>query len=141
MARTRPPLWFWIVTALLIGWGLVGVIGFYMGLSESVRAQMDAYDRGLYENAPGWYMPLYGIATWSGLLGSVLLGLRRRWARPIYVVSLVAVVVMFGWTLVMTDLIAVKGFVTAAAFPIFIALVAAFEIWLAGYAEKRGWIG
>jgi hypothetical protein len=140
MTTTRPPVWFWIVVALLIGWGIVGVIGFYMGLSDSVRAQMDAYDRGLYESAPGWYMPVYGIATWAGLLGSVLLAFRRRLARPFYIVSLVAVVVMFGWTLGMTDLIVVKGFVTAAAFPIFIAAVGAFEIWLANHAARRGWI-
>jgi hypothetical protein len=141
MTTNRPPLWFWIVVALLIGWGIVGVTGFYMGVSDSVRAQMDAYDRSLYENAPGWYMPVYGAATWAGLLGSVLFAFRRRWARPVYIVSLVAVVVMFGWTLGMTDLIAHKGLVTAAAFPIFIALVGAFEIWLATYAVRRGWIG
>lgn len=136
----RPPLWFWIVVALLILWGIVGVIGFYMGTSESVRAQMTAYDRGLYDNAPGWYMPVYGVATWSGLIGSIVLALRRRFARPLYIVSLVAVVVMFGWTFAMTDLIAVKGVVTATAFPIFIAAVAVFEIWLAGEAAKRGWL-
>ncbi len=141
MTRTRAPILFWIVVVLLILWGLSGTVGFYMSLSEATRAQMSAYDRSLYENAPGWYMPVYGVAVWGGLFGSVLLLLRRRIARWFYVASLVAVVVMFGWTFAMTDLIAVKGVATAVAFPILIALIGAFEIWFAGYAERRGWIG
>ena len=141
MTDKRPSIWFRIVVALLILWGIVGVIGFHMGLSDSVRAQMDAYDRHLYESAPGWYMPIYGLAVWSGLIGSVLLALRRRLARNVYIISLAAIVVMFGWTLGTTDLIARKGLVTAAAFPIFIAAVAAFEIWLSRHARRRGWIG
>jgi hypothetical protein len=141
MTRTRPPIWFWIVIALLILWGLSGVFGFYMSVSSSARAQMSAYDRSLYENAPGWYMPVYAVAVWAGLGGSVLLALRRRLAQPFYVASFVAVVVMFGWTFAATDLIAVKGVATAVTFPILIGLLCVFEIWLARRAERRGWIG
>ena len=141
MSRNRPPLWFWIVLALLILWGLSGVFGFYMSLSAATRAGMSAYDRALYENAPRWYMPVYGIAVWAGLIGSVLLAFRRRVARLLYVASLVAVVVMFGYTFAATDLIAVKGVATAITFPIVIVLIGAFQIWLAGHAERRGWIG
>jgi hypothetical protein len=141
MSRTRPPLWFWIVVALLILWGLSGLVGFYMGVSEAARAQMSAYDRSLYENAPGWYLPVYGVAVWAGLIGSALLAFRRLVARLFYIASLVAVLVMFGYTFAATDLIAVKGVATAVTFPIVIALIGAFEIWLAGHSERRGWIG
>jgi hypothetical protein len=140
MSRTRPPLWFWIVVALLILWGLSGLVGFYMGVSEAARAQMSAYDRSLYENAPGWYLPVYGVAVWAGLIGSALLAFRRRVARLFYIASLVAVLVMFGYTFAATDLIAVKGVATAVTFPIVIALIGAFEIWLAAHSERHGWI-
>lgn len=141
MSRIRPPVWFRIVAIVLVLWGIVGVFAFHASFLESVRATMDAYDRKLYDAWPVWYAPVYGVAVWTGLIGSVLLALRRRVARPFFVVSLVAVVVMFGWTFVATDLIAVKGVVTATAFPIAIALTCVFQIWLAGYAERRGWIG
>ncbi|WP_374943748.1 hypothetical protein [Sphingomonas sp.] len=141
MARTRAPIWFWIAVVVLILWGIVGVLGFHASFLDSIRATMDPYDRKLYDAWPVWYAPVYGIAVWSGLIGSVLLALRRRVARPVYVVSLVGVIIMFGWTFVATDLIAVKGVVTATAFPIVIALICVFEIWLAGHAARRGWIG
>jgi hypothetical protein len=137
----RPPVWFWVAAAVLILWGLSGVFGFYMSLSAAARAQMSAYDRSLYENAPEWYMPVYGAAVWSGLIGSVLLAFRRRIARLFYIASLVAVVVMFVWTFAATDLIAVKGIATAVTFPMLIALIGAFQIWLADHAARRGWIG
>lgn len=141
MARTRAPVGFRIAVVVLILWGIVGVFAFHASFVESVRATMDAYDRRLYDSWPVWYAPVYGVAVWSGLIGSVLLALRRRVARPVYVASLVAVVIMFGWTFVATDLIAVKGVLTAVAFPVGIALICVFEIWLAGHAARRGWIG
>ena len=141
MTRTRPPIWFWIVVGVLVLWGLSGILNFYLSLSEGMRAQMSAYDRALFERAPAWYMPVYGIAVWAGLAGSALLVLRRRLARPFYIASLVAVMVMFGWTFAATDLIAVKGVATATGFPILVALICAFEIWLAGHALRHGWIG
>ena len=140
MTVYRPPIWFWIVVALLILWGLSGVGMFHWSQTEGFRAQLDGYDRAHYANAPRWYLAVYGLAVWSGLIGSVLLALRKRVARPFYIVSLVAVVVMFGFEFVGTDLIATKGVLVATGFPIFIALVCVFEIWLAGLATRRGWI-
>jgi hypothetical protein len=66
---------------------------------------------------------------------------RSRTARPIFIASLIAVVVQFGYIFASTDLMAVKGFVAAAGFPIVVVIIAAFQIWLAGHAQSRGWIG
>jgi hypothetical protein len=141
MTRTRPPAWFWIVVAVLILWGFMGVFAFYTSLSEIARASMSTYDRRLYESQPGWYSPVYGISIWAGLAGSVLLALKRRLAWWFYLVSLIGVVVMFGWIFATTDLIAAKGIVTATGFPIVIALVCLFQLWIAKHAAQRGWIG
>ena len=45
-----------------------------------------------------------------------------------------------GWSLGATDMITVKGFVGAAGFPLVIASIGVFEIWLSGHAIRRGWI-
>lgn len=140
--RNRAPVWFWIVAALILLWGLAGVAAFYMDVTMSAEkfAELPDYDRQLMAGRPQWYIWLYGVAVWSGLLAAVVLLLRSAIAYAGFVLSLIAVIAMFGYIFATTDLIAVKGFVEAAGFPAVIAAIAAFQVWLAQYARRRGWI-
>lgn len=139
----KPPVWFWVAGTLLLIWGLIGFGGFVTDrmMTPEMVAKMSDYDRQLRMSQPGWTVWAYGLATVTGLLGSLALLMRRRVAQPLYVVSLVFVVVLFGYVLGGTDIIAAKGFATAAGLPIVIALLALFSIWLASLARRRGWIG
>lgn len=140
--KVKPPAWFWVVAVLLALWGVIGVVGFQIDVAMTPAdvAKLPPYNQRLYTGRPAWQIATYGVATWTGLLGSIVLLLRKAWARALYVLSLVAVVAMFGWTFVATDIIAVKGLAVAAGLPVAIALIAVFEIWLAGLARQRGWI-
>lgn len=141
--RVKPPGWFWVVAALLLLWGASGVFGFYMSLhmSPATMAAMTDYDRRLYADRAAWFIATYGIAVWASLLGATLLLFRRGWAEPVFIVSLIAVIVMFGWEFGATDLIAIKGVLVATGFPIVIALIGLFQIWFTRRARARGWIG
>lgn len=143
MTTTKPPAWFWIVAIVLLLWGAMGVATFYLSLqmSPAALAAMTEYDRQLYTERATWFIVTYGVAVWGALIGTLLLLLRRAWARPVYILSLIAVVVMFGWMFLATDIIAVKGVLVATGFPILIAVIGAFQIWFAGLAQRRGWIG
>lgn len=140
--KVKPPAWFWVVAVLLALWGVIGVVGFQVDVAMTPAdvARLPPYDQQLYTGRPSWQIATYGVATWTGLLGSIVLLLRKAWARALYILSLVAVVAMFGWTFIATDIIAVRGVVVAAGLPVAIALIAVFEIWLAGVARRRGWI-
>lgn len=140
--RQPPPRWFGIVAILLILWGLAGIGAFYgdVTMSESRLAAMDAFDREFYRSRPDWFVWVYGVAVWSGLIGSVLLLARQRFARLLYIVSLVAVIVQFGWVFVATDLVAAKGAGQVVPFPIVIVAIALFQLWLATRAARRGWL-
>ena len=139
--RSRAPLWFWVVGVLLLFWGVMGIVAFYQDVSATPEqlARLSAYDRALLASRPAWFIWVYGAAVWSGLIGTIALLLRSGTCRPLFVLSLVLIVVMFGYIFAVTDLIAVKGFATAALFPILIAAIAIFQIWFAGVAHRRGW--
>ncbi|TPG22604.1 hypothetical protein EAH87_02025 [Sphingomonas koreensis] len=141
-AIEKPPAWFWIVAALLLLWEAVGVYAcFYqVRLGPDAWPNNDDYDRALYASLPVWYNWVYAIATGAGLLGAIALIARRSIATPLLIVSLVAIVVMFGYVLGATDLIAHKGFATAAGFPIVIFLLGLLAVYLARLAGKRGWL-
>ena len=140
--RTKPPLWFWVVAIVLLLWAIAGVVGFHIDLAmtATARAKLDPYDRQFYVIRPRWFVPVYGVAVWTGLVGSFLLLARRDLARPLYVVSLAAALIMFGWMFAATDVIAHKGMLAAVGLPIFIWVICVFEIWLVGHAHRRGWV-
>lgn len=137
----KPPTWFWIISGLIVLWGAMGVFAFYtdVTMSEEMIAAMPEYDRQFYQARPSWMPVVYGLATWGGLLGGIALLLRRRAALILFLVSLIAVIVQFGWVFGATDLIAAKGAWTLI-FPLFILAVALFQIWFANQAAKRGWL-
>ncbi len=140
---TKTPLWFRTLAVLLILWGAMGVFAWVqqMRLGAEAMGPATAYDRALYASLPGWHDWVYLIAVSAGLVGAVMLLLGSALARPVFAVSLVGVVVMFGWMFLATDIIAVKGVPLAMGFPIVIVTIAVLQLWLAGMAVRRGWIG
>ncbi len=140
---TKTPLWFRTLAVLLILWGAMGVFAWVqqMRLGAEAMGPATAYDSALYASLPGWYDWAYLIAVSAGLVGAVMLLLGSALARPVFAVSLVGVVVMFGWMFLATDIIAVKGVPLAVGFPIVIVTIAVLQLWLAGMAMRRGWIG
>jgi hypothetical protein len=140
--RQRPASWFPIAAVLLVVWGLFGCAAFYMHVAfgAAMDPQATDWDRAFYAGLPMWLNIDYAVAVLGGLLGSIALLLRSRPARPLYILSLAAVVIQFGYIFVGTDLIAHKGAATVVPFPLFIAAVAVFQVWLATHATQRGWI-
>lgn len=142
MTRVEAPAWFRIVSILLVLWEAMGCFACVMQfrLGAAAMGPVDAWSAAYYAALPGWYNPVYAVATFGGLLGGLALILRDRRALWLFRVSLAAVIVMFGYAFAATDLIAHKGLAQVVPFPLFIAAVGVFSIWLAGHAARRGWI-
>ena len=143
VTSVKRPAWFMVMAVILLLWEAVGVYACYLQLSMGPASwpSSAAYERALYASLPGWYNVVYALATGSGLLGAIALVARRRLAEPLFVLSAIAIIVMFGYTFVTTDLIAHKGVVVATTFPVVILLIGLFAIGLARLADRRGWIG
>lgn len=95
--------------------------------------------RNLMEARPIWMIAAYAIAVWVGLVGSVLLRMRRKLAEPLLLVSLVTAVLTFlpyaivpaVSDLVTTNDIAVAVVVLAITWTIY---------WFARHSRQRGWL-
>jgi hypothetical protein len=138
----RAPKWFTIIAVLLVLWGIGGCGAFYSHLRYGADAIAGAteYDRRLFASLPTWFNIVYGLAVGAGILGALALLFRSRWAVGLFAISLVAAVVQFGWTFLATDLITEKGVRVAVSFPLLIAGIAAFQLWLARHALRKGWL-
>ena len=134
-------MWFRITTGVLVLWGLVGCFMCLqqVRLGADAMGQGSAYDHALYAALPNWYDPLFALAVLTGLIGAMLLFMRRATARPFLIASLVATMAQFGWLFATTDIVAHKGASETLGLPLVIIAVAAFTLWLVGHARQKGW--
>jgi ABC-type xylose transport system permease subunit len=134
----KPTRRFWIVSVVALAWNLIGVMSYLMSVTSGPEALPEA-ERNLYADIPAWATAAYAIAVFSGLLGCVALLLRKTWAVPLFIVSLVAVLVQMGYAFFMTALFEVKG-ASAAVLPLLILAIAAYLAWFSRSAQERHWL-
>ncbi len=139
---TQPTKGYWIISALALLWNLIGVATYLMSVTmgPEALAEMSEAERALYTDVPVWATSAYAIAVFSGTLACVALLLRKTWARPLFALSLVAIIVQMGHALLMTPMLEVQGG-GAAVLPVLIIAVAVFLLWYAGRAKRQGWLG
>ena len=91
----RTPWHLWVVGVVTALWNGFGCLDYVMTQTNRDQwfAQMDITEAQLaYFNAmPAWTHAAWAIGVWGGLLGAILLLLRKKLALPVFVVS------FLGW--------------------------------------------
>lgn len=138
--NARPPGWFWIVSVLALSWSAIGVYAFIRQVSGPAEAAgLPTGVQIFYDSLPGWVTAAFAIAVFGALLGCIGLVNRKTWARPLLIVSLVAVLLQDFWALVFANALSMMG--TMVLGPTLLALaVAIFLVWVADRGVKRGWL-
>jgi hypothetical protein len=138
---TKPPTWFYIVAAILVLWECIGCYAYISQVSMTAAdmARLPVAEQEVWKIMPAWITSAYALAVWVGLAGGIALLLRRRISRTLFIVSLIAVVVQFGWTFAATPILTTVG-ATAAIFPLFIIAVGVMAIWFSAKAAANGWL-
>ena len=141
-AQSKRPVWFVAVAVILLLWAVAGVASFgaHVFVGEKMAAEQGAWDLDYYRALPAWFAWDYALATLAALAGAIALLVRSRQAVMLYVLSLIGVVIQFGYVFVGTDLLAHKGAAATVPFPVFIALMGCVQIVLARFAAKRVWV-
>jgi hypothetical protein len=139
--RTQVPFWYWIVAVLALLWEAAGCYSYLTQVTMKAAdiARLPAAQRDPWLSMPAWMWSIYAVAVWVGLTGALALLMRQRWARGLFIVSLVAVIVQFGWVFLATPALARLG-ASAAALPACIVVIGAALVWFAGVAVRRGWL-
>ena len=137
-ATSAVPAWFWIAAAGALLFELLGCFMFYAQMSIDPDT-LPIDQRAMWDASPPWISAAYGVAVGVGVVGAVLLLMRRRLAEPLLLVSLVAVAVQFGGVLLVP---AIREVTPSAAYNLPIAIfVVCYGIWmLSRLARKRGWL-
>lgn len=102
----KPPLHLWIVAGLATLWNAFGCYDYFMTRTQGaayIESMMPGFDGDAmiaYINSfPAWASAGWALGVWGGLIGSVLLLMRHRWAVIALGVSLVGAVIGIGYQL------------------------------------------
>ena len=100
--RTKTPIWFWIASVAALMWNAFGAFDYLMTRTRNVDylSQMPgltAQDILTYiDGLPIYAQFGWGLGVWGGLLGSLLLVTRSRFAVHAFAASLIGAAVSFG---------------------------------------------
>ncbi len=141
MATAMPvsrPAWFTAVALIAVIWNALGVAMYLssVGVFGDPTAGLTNAERMAATSIPEWITGAFAIGTCAGLIGSIGLLLRRTWAQPVLILSLVALLVLEGWILFFSGAREVFGI----GIPITVVTGAVLLAWLATQARRRGWL-
>jgi len=133
------PVWYWAISAILLVWNAIGCFACIsqMTMSAAKLATLHEAQREAWVAMPMTIKAAYVIAVGAGLLGSIALLCRCVAAGPLFIASLLAVIVQFGWFFVVHKGAAKLG-ASSLAFPIIIALIAVAQIGFACWVKAQG---
>ena len=89
------PVHLWIVGIVALLWNGMGAVDYVMTetRNEEYMSQFTPEQLEFFYGFPAWIVALWAIAVWGGVLGAVLLLLRRKAAAPVFIVSFASMVV------------------------------------------------
>ena len=140
-----PGIGFWAVSFGLLLWGLAGASIYVAWMVETPEefasgaesaANAEAYAEYV-ANIPAWAMGAGMLAAAARLLGAIGLLLRRAWALPLYIVSVVLFMVALFRAFVLADVASVMSASHIATEVIFLGL-GLFAIGFARAQKTRG---
>ncbi|MBA8889097.1 hypothetical protein FHW12_003340 [Dokdonella fugitiva] len=135
------PAWFKFVAVLALLWNLLGCIAFFsdLNLSPEDLAKLPEAQQALYAARPGWAVAATAMAVFGGALGSMGLLLRKKWALPVFVLSLLGIIVQDMGLFVLADGLSLAGPVVVVLQSVVLAVGIGLVL-LSRKGIARGWL-
>ena len=138
----QAPKWYLPTAVVAFLWNVLGCLAYLADVTikpEDV-AKMTAAQQAMYHSRPAWAVAAMACAVWFGLAGSLGLILKKRWATPLLIVSLVGVIGQDIALFMVRGFIEVGGY-AAVVLQGCVLLIAIALVLLARRARAQEWIG
>lgn len=139
----KAPVHLWIVGVFSLVWNAWGCSDYLMTRMRSTEwlSQGGADPQVMLawiDSFPIYAQFGWGLGVWMGLLGSVLLLMRHRWAVPAYALSLLGALIGLGYQIVASPAPAPMNEGFFALIPYIIIIVAALLLFYANRQKQAG---
>jgi hypothetical protein len=91
----RTPWHLWVIGVVALLWSAIGALDYVMTqtMNEAYMSQFTPEQLAFFTSFPTWVVAAWAIAVWGGVLGGLLLLLRRRYAVWVFLASLIAMTI------------------------------------------------
>ncbi len=134
ISERRTPWHLWTIGILGFLWSSIGAVDYLMTQTrnEAYMSQFTPEQLEYFYGFPAWVVAFWALAVWGGVLGTILLLLKKRLAVPVLLVSFVSMIVTSIHNFVLADGLDVTGGAGLAFSGVI--FVVALGLWL--YARK-----
>ena len=139
----RAPAHLWVTGILALLWNAFGCYDYLMSRMHNVdylKSMMPSVDPtvayGFMDSMPLYASIGWGLGVWGGLLGAILLLVRSRYAVHAFALSLVGMVLSFGYQLFVAK--NVPPGMDSPTIPAVIFVVGLYLLWYAMRMNKAG---
>lgn len=136
----KPTTLFWIIGVLALLWNIMGVAA-YLGqayMTDEVLTSLSDAEQVYYNNLPAWVTGAFAIAVFGGALGSIGLLLKKKWATPLFIISLIGVLGQLIYNFFIQKYVELSG--TKMLMPIIVLIIAVFLVWYSKQSKAKGWL-
>ena len=140
-STNTPPICFWILGFLAFAWNAMGVNQYLQQAynTESFRALYTEEQLGLMDATPAWATAAFAIAVFGSVLACILLLLRKKIAKTLFLISLIAIVVQMTYGLIIAKSYEVTG-VFETSMAIIVPVVGLLLYIFSKKSIQKGWI-
>ena len=93
--RTQTPWHLWLVGILALLWNAVGAFDYLMTQTQNAgyMSQFTPEQLEFFYGLPTWVVASWALAVWGGVLGTILLLLRKKLAVGVFLVSFLCMMI------------------------------------------------
>jgi hypothetical protein len=137
----KPPTSFWVFGGAALVWNLIGLVAYIstVMMPPEALAKMTEDAQQFYQSTPAWATGAFALAVNAGVLGSLFLLLRKRWAVPLFVISLLAVIAQNVDAFVLRDAFGILG-INSVILPTAIFVVGVLLLLYSRSCKDKGWL-
>ncbi len=141
-SSSKPNVWFWIISIVGLIWNGFGAMN-YLAQTTMSDAQKAAYtpeQLTIVEANPAWVTGAFALAVWGGVLGCIALLLRKKWAKPVLLVSLIGIIAQMSYGWFMTNSVEAFGTVMGIVLPVLVIIIGIGLYLFAKSGIRKGWL-
>jgi hypothetical protein len=137
-SNIKPSTRYWLVAVLSFLWYAVGVFNYLAQayMTDETLVSFPDEVQLYYTNLPAWVTAAFALAVFGGLLGSVGLFLRKKWASFLFLGSFFAIVAQQFHSFFVQDFIEIT--IEKAIMPLLVLIIALYMIYYSRKSETEG---
>ena len=137
----KPPFWYWIVSTLALMWNAMGINQYLQQAynTESFRTLYTPEQLALVDSTPAWATAAFAIAVFGSVLACLLLLLRKKLAKIVFLIALIAIVVQMTYGLIIAKSYEVSS-TFQVAMAIIVPIVGLLLYLFAKRSAEKGWL-